>query len=287
MVERLRQYALLMRWNRPIGAFLLLWPALWALWIAGEGHPGWRNVLVFVGGVWVMRSAGCVINDFADRHIDPYVERTRDRPLAAGRVTAQEALALFGLLGVIAFGLVLMLNRFTILLSFGALFLAASYPFMKRFTHLPQAYLGLAFGWAVPMAFAAQTNQVPPLAWLVFIATVLWSTIYDTMYGMVDRDDDIQVGVKSMAILFGELDRHIIGMLQLTMMFALVLIGRRADLGVWYGMGLVAAAGLFVYQQWLIRHREKAACFRAFLNNNWFGAVIFAAIALDYWLSGA
>lgn len=281
-MKRLRQYALLMRLNRPIGSLLLLWPTLWALWIAGEGRPDPNVVIVFVLGVFLMRSAGCVINDYADRHVDPHVARTKARPLAAGTVTPREALWLFGGLCLAAFALVLTMNVVTILLSLGALALAAVYPFMKRYTHLPQVVLGMAFGWAIPMAFAAQTGTVPPLAWLLFVANVLWTTAYDTMYGMIDRNDDIRVGVKSTAILFGDADRVLIALLQGMALFALVLIGKQLGLGMFYYSGLAAAAALALYQLYLIRHRDGAGCFKAFLNNNWFGAAVFAGIAADY-----
>jgi 4-hydroxybenzoate polyprenyltransferase len=282
LAERLREYALLMRLNRPIGIFLLLWPALWALLIAGEGRPQPEIVLIFIVGVILMRSAGCVINDFADREIDRYVTRTRNRPLTAGRVSPGEAKLLFILLCLMAFALVLLLNTLTIMLSIVAVLLAGTYPFMKRVTHLPQVYLGAAFGWAVPMAFAAVTDSVPPLGWLMFTATVLWATVYDTMYAMVDRDDDIVLGVKSTAILFGDADRQIIGVLQVMLLICLVMIGHQAGLGWFYYGSLVIAALLALYQQGLIRYREREGCFRAFLNNNWFGAVIFTGILLDY-----
>ena len=279
---RLRQYALLMRLDRPIGSLLLLWPTLWALWIAGAGHPDPKVVIVFVLGVVLMRSAGCVINDYADRRVDPHVARTKQRPLAAGRVTSREALWLFAGLCVVAFALVLTMNALTVALSFGAVALAALYPFMKRYTHLPQVVLGMAFGWAIPMAFAAETGAVPPLAWLLFVANILWTTAYDTMYAMVDRDDDLRIGVKSTAILFGDADRVLIALLQGMALFALVLVGRQAGLGGYFHLGLAVAAALALYQLYLIRNRDGAGCFKAFLNNNWFGAAVFAGIALDY-----
>ncbi|HXF08062.1 MAG TPA: 4-hydroxybenzoate octaprenyltransferase [Candidatus Acidoferrales bacterium] len=283
---RLWQYALLMRWDRPIGALLLLWPMLWALWLAGNGRPDAGVVAVFVTGVWVMRSAGCVINDYLDRHVDPFVERTRDRPLAAGRVYPQEALALFGLLMAIALVLALLCNRMTLLLAFGGAFLAATYPLMKRYTYLPQVYLGMAFGWAVPMAWAGQTGQFPPpLAWLVFLTAVVWAVIYDTQYAMVDRDDDLKIGVKSTAILFGELDRPILAALQALMLLALVLIGRRADLAWPYFVSLIGVAALFVWQQFLMRARDRAGSFAAFRNNNWVGGVVFLGILASYLVS--
>jgi len=282
LAGRLREYALLMRLNRPIGIFLLLWPTLWALLVAGAGQPPPRIVLIFIVGVILMRSAGCVINDFADREIDRFVTRTRNRPLAAGRVSTGEAKVLFTVLCLASFALVLMLNPLTIMLSVVGVLLAGSYPFMKRVTHLPQVYLGAAFGWAVPMAFAAVTGGVPPISWLMFTATVLWATVYDTMYAMVDRDDDIVLGVKSTAILFGDADRQIIGVLQVLLLICLIMIGHQAGLGRFYFGGIAIAALLALYQQGLIRYREREACFRAFLNNNWFGAVIFTGMMLDY-----
>jgi 4-hydroxybenzoate polyprenyltransferase len=282
MKQRLIQYAYLMRLHKPIGIFLLLWPALWALWIAGAGRPDPLVVFVFAAGVVLMRSAGCVINDYADRHFDPHVARTRDRPIAAGQVAPNEALILFAVLCLLALGLVLLMNRLTILMSLAGAFLAVTYPFMKRYTHLPQVYLGAAFGWAVPMAFAAQTGELPREAWLLFVATVLWATVYDTMYGMVDREDDLKIGVKSTAILFGEADRAIIAILQVLLLLALAMAGRAAELGGYYYFGLLLAAALAVYQQYLIREREPRACFRAFLNNNWFGAAVYGGILLHY-----
>ncbi len=283
--DRATQYARLARLDRPIGNFLLLWPMLWALWLAAEGVPDLNLLLIFVLGVVVMRAAGCVINDFADRHIDGHVKRTTERPMARGRVSPREALILFSVLCLLAFGLVLLTNPLTIQLSLVAVLLAASYPFMKRYTHLPQVHLGAAFGWAVPMAFAAQTGGVPPLAWLVFVSAVVWATVYDTQYAMVDRDDDLKIGVKSTAVLFGELDRLMIGILQLLMLVTLLLVGQQAELGAIYYLGVLLGAGFFVRQQWLIRLREREACFRAFLNNNLFGGVIFLGLVLHYALT--
>ncbi len=279
-------YARLMRLDKPIGIYLLLWPTLWALWIAGEGKPDLLVLGVFVLGVVLMRSAGCVINDYADRNIDPHVARTCKRPVASGEVAPREALILFGVLCMLAFALVLLMNPLTVYLSFVAVALAALYPFMKRYTNLPQVVLGAAFGWAVPMAFAAQTGEVPRIAWLLFVATVLWTTAYDTMYGMVDREDDLKIGVKSTAILFGESDRVVIAVLQLLALGALVLAGQAASLDGYYYFGLALAAGLVLYQQYLIREREPVACFKAFLNNHWFGAAVFSGIVLAY-LAGA
>ena len=280
--DRLYQYYRLTRLDRPIGSLLLLWPAMWALWIAGKGHPQPLIVAVFVLGVFIMRSAGCVLNDYADRHIDPHVKRTKARPLAAGQVSAREALILFVVLSLTAFALVLLLNRLTVLMSFGGIALAAVYPFTKRYTHLPQVFLGAAFGWAVPMAFAAQSGAVPKVGWLLFIAAILWAVVYDTMYAMVDRDDDLKIGVKSTAILFGDADRLIIGIVQALLLGALVLAGQLAHLQSMYYLGLAVAGGLAVYQQYLIKGRERDKCFQAFLNNNWFGGVVFAGIVLHY-----
>ncbi len=284
--ERVRQYGLLMRVDRPIGTLLLLWPTLWALWIAGEGRPDSFVTLVFVLGVFVMRSAGCVINDYADRELDPHVARTRTRPIAAGHVSPREALLLFAVLLLVALALVLTLNRLTLLLSLAAVPLAATYPFMKRFTYLPQVHLGVAFGWAVPMAFAAETNSIPPVAWLILIGVVLWAVAYDTMYAMVDREDDIYVGVKSTAILFGELDRLMIGIMQLCFFVVMLLLGHQLELGRYYYLSLAIAAGLALYQQYLIRGREPDGCFKAFLNNNWLGAVIFVGLIVHYASAG-
>lgn len=281
-MQRLRQYILLMRLDRPVGIFLLLWPTLWALWIAAEGWPNYWVTIVFVLGVILMRSAGCVINDYADRDIDRHVARTSDRPLTAGRVTTKEALLLFAVLTLVAFALVLTMNLLTILLSFVAAALAASYPYMKRHTYLPQVYLGLAFGWAVPMAFAAQTGEVPVVAWLLLMATVLWATAYDTMYAMVDRPDDLKIGVKSTAILFGPADRVIIAIIQALTLAVLVTVGLQLELGGYYYVGLGLALLLMGYQQYLIRNRDGMQCLKAFLNNQWVGAVIFAGIALYY-----
>jgi 4-hydroxybenzoate polyprenyltransferase len=282
IIARLRQYALLVRLDRPIGIFLLLWPTLWALTIAGDGRPNPLVLFIFVTGVVLMRSAGCAVNDFADREIDPRVERTRMRPLATGQVTPLEAVAIFVTLSLAAFSLVLLTNRLTILLSIAGGALAASYPFMKRFHHLPQVHLGIAFGWAVPMAFAAETGEVSKVGWLVFVATVLWTTAYDTMYAMADRRDDLRIGVKSSAILFGEADRLIIGIIQVMFLLAMFLVGRQLGLSAWYYAGLAVAAGLSAYQQLLIIHRVPEYCFRAFLENNWVGAAIFAGLLAHY-----
>jgi len=279
---RLGHYWRLVRADRPIGIYLLLWPALWALWIAAGGVPPWWVLLVFVMGTALMRSAGCAINDYADREFDGRVARTAQRPLAIGLVTPREALAVFAVLSLLAFVLVLTLNPKTIVHSFIAVTLAALYPFTKRYTHMPQLVLGIAFGWAVPMAFTALQNQIPPVAWVLFAATVCWALVYDTMYAMVDRDDDLEVGIKSSAILFGRHDRLVIGLLQLVMLALLWQVGQMSGRGVPYLLGLLGAAGLFAYQQWLIRDRETAACFRAFLNNHYVGMLIFGGLFADY-----
>jgi 4-hydroxybenzoate polyprenyltransferase len=281
--RRLEEYALLARFDRPIGTWLLLWPALWALWVAGAGRPDPKVLIVFVAGVFVMRAAGCVINDFADRDIDPHVRRTRDRPLAARRVSPVEALVLFAVLIAIALFLVTRLNFLTVKLAFIGAALTVSYPFVKRIFPMPQLYLGISFGgWSVPMAFAAQTGAVPRVAWVLYIAAVMWAAIYDTMYAMVDREDDLKIGVKSSAILFADMDKLIIGVMQAMMLFALVLAGRNMEFGHWYYAGIVGAGVLFAWQQWLIRRREPAGCLWGFLNNQYVGMVIFVGILLQY-----
>ncbi|QGU32280.1 4-hydroxybenzoate octaprenyltransferase [Thermochromatium tepidum] len=280
--NRLYQYYRLVRLHRPIGIFLLMWPALWALWLAGEGQPPWSVVLIFVLGVVLMRSAGCAINDYADRNFDGHVARTSQRPLATGQVTPREAIGVFMVLSLIAFALVLQLNWQTVALSVVALALTFVYPFMKRFTHVPQLFLGAAFGWAIPMAFTAVTGSIPFHAWVLFVATLIWALIYDTQYAMVDREDDLKIGIKSTAILFGRWDRLAIGLLQLLMLGLLVWIGEVTGRGVFYQIGLLAAAALAVYQQYLIRQRDPSLCFQAFLNNNYFGMVIFIGLVFDY-----
>lgn len=280
--DRIPDFIQLMRLDKPIGIFLLLWPTLWALWIAGEGKPSIKISLIFLAGVVLMRSAGCVINDFADRKIDGHVERTKNRPIATGRILPLEALLLCAVLLLMAFILVLFTNLFTILLSVGAALLAGSYPFMKRYTYFPQVVLGAAFAWAIPMSFAAHLNTLPSHVWLIYTATLLWTMAYDTLYAMVDRDDDIRIGVKSTAILFGDADKLIIGMLQISTLLCLILLGVQLKFGWFYYSGLILAAALFGYQQFIVRERDKAQCFKAFLNNNWVGMVIFFGIALQY-----
>jgi 4-hydroxybenzoate polyprenyltransferase len=285
LLRRGRAWLLLTRLNRPIGIGLLLWPTLWALWIAARSLPDGREVpsvkllLIFIAGTVVMRSAGCVINDFADRDIDPHVRRTRGRPLATRQVSPYEALALFGVLVALALLLVMQLGRTTVLFSLVGAALTVSYPFTKRFFSLPQFWLGAAFGWAVPMAFVATLGEVPRIGWLMFIVTVLWAGIYDTQYAMVDRDDDVKLGVHSTAIAFGDLDKVLVGAMQLMVLGGLMLVGRIAGLGWGFFASLGVAAGLFAWQQWLIRERDRDGCFRAFLNNNWVGVVVLAGIA--------
>ncbi len=278
----LADYARMMRLDRPVGTLLLLWPTLWALWIASAGKPQTQILVVFVLGVVLMRAAGCVINDYADREFDPHVKRTKDRPLAAGRIAPEEALLLFAVLSVMALILALQLNRLTLLLATAGAFLAVTYPFIKRFLSVPQLYLGLSFGWGIPMAFAAQQEAIPRVAWLLFIANLLWVTAYDTIYAMVDRDDDLKIGLRSTAIMFGESDRHIIAVLQAMAVLSLALVGRMMHFGGWYRAGLLLGVGLFAYHLWLIRERDRDACFRAFRINQYFGMAIFAGIVLNY-----
>ena len=287
VLERLRQYALLTRIDRPIGTYLLLWPTLWALWLAAEGVPDLYILFVFVLGTFLTRAAGCAINDFADRGIDAHVQRTSGRPLATGAIHAWEAPLLAVVLLLIAFALVLTLNRLTVYLACGAVILAAIYPFSKRFTHLPQVFLGAAFSWAVPMAFAAQTGSVPPLAWLVFTVNLVWTVMYDTIYAMADKPEDLRIGVKSTAILFGDYDRHMVGVLQILTAIGLAMIGLRFELGGFYLTGVLVAVALFGYQQFVMHDRVPAHCFRAFLNNAWVGLAVLLGIVLDYAISPA
>jgi 4-hydroxybenzoate polyprenyltransferase len=282
LVSQLRNYGKLMRLDKPIGIWLLLWPTLWALWLAGNGVPDQGLFVVFVLGVVVMRSAGCVLNDYADRKIDPYVERTRTRPIASGAVAPMEALTLFAALGLIAIGLATMLNTPARLLAIIGAGLTIAYPFVKRYLSIPQFVLGAAFGWGVPMAFAAQTGTIPELAWLVFGTAMIWAVIYDTFYAMVDREDDKKIGVKSTAILFGEVDLFVVAGLQVLMLFALALIGYRAELGFWYYLSVAIAAALMGWHQWLARDRQPAGCFAAFLHNHLIGMVVFIGIVLHY-----
>jgi len=282
IASQLRNYGKLMRVDKPIGVWLLLWPTLWALWLAGEGTPDQGLFVIFVLGVFIMRSAGCVLNDYVDRKIDPYVERTRTRPLATGAVAPLEALTLFAALGLIAIGLATMLNKQAQLLAIVGAGLTIAYPFIKRYVSIPQFVLGAAFGWAAPMAFAAQTGETTELAWLVFGTVLIWAVIYDTFYAMVDREDDKKIGVKSTALLFGEVDLFVIAGLQLLMVLALVLIGYRAELGFWYFLSVAVAAAMMAWHLWLARDRQPAGCFKAFLNNHLIGLVIFIGIVLNY-----
>ena len=284
--QKLVAYSQLIRLDKPIGIFLLLWPTLWAILLASDGSPDIVVLIVFVLGVILMRSAGCAINDFAARDIDGSVERTKSRPIVAGTVTPFEAILIFVSLSVIAFCLVIFfLNQLTLHFSLVAVVLAASYPFTKRYHYLPQVHLGMAFAWSVPMAFVAITNDYPPTwGWLLFITTVIWTTAYDTMYGMVDRKDDVKIGVKSTAILFGSADRLIIGVLQLFVLLALLAIGTQTDLRYWYFASLGLVSLFFLYQQILIYSRKPQECFYAFLNNNYVGLIIFLGIAASYWL---
>jgi 4-hydroxybenzoate polyprenyltransferase len=281
--SRLDLYARLIRFEKPIGFYLLLWPTLWALAVAAEGSPDGWVLFVFVCGVFLMRSAGCAINDYADRDIDLHVARTRERPLTSEKIEPREALAVFAVLGVIAFLLVLSLNRFTIQLSVVGIVLAASYPYMKRFHYLPQVHLGAAFGWAIPMAFAALTGEVPKQAWLLYVATLVWTVAYDTMYSMVDREDDLKLGVKSTAILFGDYDRGMIALFQLLFLLALALVGFDLQFSGVYYLGLGVAALLLGYEQFLLADRIPAHCFAAFVHNHWVGAVVFAGIMGHYY----
>lgn len=271
-----------MRLHKPIGIYLLMWPVLWALWIAAAGVPNIFVLIVFLLGMFIMRSAGCIINDFADRHIDGKVARTKDRPLAAGDVSTKEALLLFFALIILAFCLVLTMNSMTILLSVVAVVLAIIYPFTKRITHLPQLFLGAAFAWAVPMAFAAQTNTLPASTWLVFSIALLWPVIYDTFYAMVDREDDLRIGVKSIAILMRGYDRALTAIMQIVFIGLLVLLGIVAHLNILYFICVGAAAVLCIYQQVLIKERDPKQCFKAFLNNNYIGLILFLGIALNH-----
>jgi len=281
IVERLLLYARLVRLDRPIGILLLLWPTLWALWIAGDGRPRWTVVAIFVIGTVLMRSAGCAINDWADRDFDPHVKRTRDRPLAAGRISGREALLVAAALSLVSFALILPLDPLVIELSFVALFLAASYPFTKRFFALPQAYLGVAFGFGIPMAFAALQGHVPPIGWMLLAANILWTLAYDTEYAMVDRDDDVRLGIRTAAILFGRLDVAAVMAFHAGFIALMAWVGLAAGLGAAYFAGLVVAAMLCGWQFRMIRERDREGCFRAFLHNNWVGAAVFAGLLVD------
>lgn len=284
-LKHLPQYLQLIRFDRPIGSLLLLWPTLWSLWLAAGGFPSVKNLIIFTVGVFLMRSAGCAINDFADRDFDAHVKRTKDRPLATGAITKEEALSVFGILGLCAFILVLLTNWLTVGLSVVGLALAAIYPFMKRYTYFPQVFLGLAYSWSVVMAFAAEANSLPKEVWLIYICVVVWTVVYDTFYAMVDRKDDLKVGIKSTAILFGDYDLLITSLMQMFVVFIWLLIGYKFELGIIYYLAVIVAAGFFAYQQWRLSEGSKLMeknAFFAFLNNNWVGLVIFIGIALDY-----
>lgn len=280
--HQLIQYAFLIRLDKPIGILLLLWPTLWALWLASYGEPDPKVLLIFIAGVVLMRSAGCIINDYADRHVDRYVKRTSQRPLSSGAIPALHALSLAALLSLMAFSLVLQCNSLTVMLAFVGILLAILYPFLKRYTHLPQLGLGVAFAWGVPMAFAAQTGTITYRAWVVFLTCMIWPIIYDTLYAMVDREDDLKIGIKSSAILFDRMDRIIIALLQLLFLVLLVVIGLIFDLRIGFYLSLVMVFCFFAYQQWLIKTRDPARCFAAFLNNNWVGLAIFIGILTSY-----
>ena len=280
--DKFKQYLLLIRLNRPIGIFLLLWPTLWGLWIASEGFPNTKILVVFLFGVFLMRSAGCILNDIIDKDFDKFVARTQNRPLASDKLSSIEAFIVAISLIFIAFLLVLTTNTLTVQLSFVAIILAGAYPFLKRHTYLPQFFLGLTFGWSIPMAFAATTNSIPKIAWLLLIANILWAVVYDTIYAMIDREDDLKIGIKSTAILFDDDDRFIIGLIQSLVLIALIVIGQQASLNTIYYFSLIIGGCLFLYQLYLIRDREPKKCMKAFLNNNWFGLVVFIGLFVNY-----
>lgn len=282
-MKKIIHYAHLMRLHKPIGTFLLLWPTLWALWIAADGTPDLKIVIIFMAGVLIMRSAGDVINDLADRHFDGHVNRTKDRPLVTGSVTVKEAVVIFSVLCVIALCLVLQLNLFTIVLSVIGLILAIVYPFTKRITYWPQLILGFAYAWGVPMAFSAQTNSLPLIAWILYATAILWTLAYDTFYAMVDRADDLRIGIKSTAILFGRNDRLIVGIIQLLVLLLLMGIGYWLRFKLIYFISLLLATALIIYQQYLVKDRDPQKCFQAFLNNNWVGLIIFLGIFFNYY----
>ena len=280
--DKFKQYLLLIRLNRPIGIFLLLWPTLWGLWIASEGFPNTKILVVFLFGVFLMRSAGCILNDIIDKDFDKFVARTQNRPLASDKLSSIEAFIVAISLIFIAFLLVLTTNTLTVQLSFVAIILAGTYPFLKRYTYLPQFFLGLTFGWSIPMAFAATTNSIPKIAWLLLIANILWAVVYDTIYAMIDREDDLKIGIKSTAILFDDADRFIIGLIQSLVLIALIVIGQQASLNTIYYFSLIIGGCLFLYQLYLIRNRDPKKCMQAFLNNNWFGLVVFIGLFINY-----
>ena len=280
--DKFKLYLLLIRLNRPIGIFLLLWPTLWGLWIASEGFPNTKILVVFLLGIFLMRSAGCILNDIIDKDFDKFVARTQNRPLASDKLSSIEAFIVAISLIFIAFLLVLTTNTLTVQLSFVAIILAGTYPFLKRHTYLPQFFLGLTFGWSIPMAFAATTNSIPKIAWLLLIANILWTVVYDTIYAMIDREDDLKIGIKSTAILFDDADRFIIGLIQSLVLIALIVIGQQASLNTIYYFSLIIGGCLFLYQLYLIRNRDPKKCMQAFLNNNWFGLVVFIGLFVNY-----
>jgi len=280
--ERIKNYLLLIRLNKPIGIFLLLWPTLWALWLAAEGFPNHKILIVFLFGVFLMRSAGCALNDIADKDFDKFVARTKNRPLASNKLSSIEAFIFASFLILAAFLLVLTTNTLTVQLSFIALILAGIYPFLKRYTYLPQVFLGLAFGWSIPMAFAATITSIPKIAWLLLIVNILWTVVYDTIYAMVDREDDLKIGIKSTAILFDDADRFIIGIIQALVLIALIVVGKQASLNLPYYLSIAFGCILFIYQSYLIKDREPKKCMQAFMNNNWFGLVIFIGLFINY-----
>ena len=280
--ERIKNYLLLIRLNKPIGIFLLLWPTLWALWLAAEGFPNHKILIVFLFGVFLMRSAGCILNDIADKDFDKFVARTKNRPLASNKLSSIEAFIFASCLIFAAFLLVLTTNTLTVQLSFIALILAGIYPFLKRHTYLPQIFLGLAFGWSIPMAFAATITSIPKIAWLLLIVNILWTVVYDTIYAMVDREDDLKIGIKSTAILFDDADRFIIGIIQALVLIALIVVGKQASLNLPYYLSIAFGCILFIYQSYLIKDREPEKCMQAFMNNNWFGLVIFIGLFINY-----
>ena len=284
LTSRLALYLQLTRLNRPIGILLLLWPTLWAVWLASNGSPSWLIVFIFTLGTVLMRSAGCVINDYADRDIDKHVKRTKERPITSGRVSAREALYLAAGLSIAAGLLILPLNKLTLLLSIPAVFLAASYPYTKRFFAIPQAYLGIAFGFGIPMAYAATLGDVPPVAWVMLLANVFWAIAYDTEYAMVDRDDDVHLGIHSSALFFGRYDVLAVMVCYVITLLLLALAGLMSGLGLAYFVGLLVASRITIYHYTLIKTRDRDRCFKAFLHNNWFGAAVFAGMVLDYWM---
>ena len=283
--EKIPFYIKLTRLNKPVGILLLLWPTLWALWLSSNGIPSIKTLLIFIFGVVIMRSAGCVINDFADRDIDGYVKRTNSRPIPNEEISPTEAIIVFLFLSILALSLVSFTNTLTLRLSFAGAFLASIYPFMKRYTNLPQIFLGAAFAWSVPMSFAAVTNKIDDGSWFLYMAVVIWAVTYDTFYAMADRADDLKIGIKSTAILFGEMDLRITACLQLLVLILLTMTGEYFERGIWFYISLVCVATLFIYQQYIIRNREPVNCLSAFVNNNYVGLIIFIGLVLDYQLS--